>query len=147
MQYYATMHVLNIKPETVFQALSDPLRIRIVRLLSETGQEACLCELVDSLLEPQYKLSRHIKTLKQAGLLSASKDGRWIYHRLVVNTDYLINLYKMIILIPDQDGQYKEDLQRFSKRMSLRESGRCRIGIQNKTFQTDPPAKPSQSKN
>lgn len=77
------MHSINIKPSEIFQALADPTRIRIVRLLAETREEACLCELVDSILEPQYKLSRHVKVLRQAGLLTAEKEGRWVYHRLV----------------------------------------------------------------
>ena len=54
-----------------------------MRLLAMTGEETCLCELVDSLLEPQYKLSRHLKIIRQAGLLTAEKEGRWVYHRLV----------------------------------------------------------------
>ena len=134
MHYYATMHIINIPAETIFQALSDPIRLRIIRLLSTTDEEACLCEFVDSLLEPQYKLSRHIKSLKQAGLLSASKDGRWIYHRLVISTDYLKHLYQTILMLPDNEGQYAQDLKRFQKRMSLRDSGRCHVGIQNKNF-------------
>ena len=72
------MHLITVKPEQVFQALADRTRIRIMRLLVDTGEEICLCELVDSLQELQYKLSRHLKTLRQAGLLSAIKDGRWL---------------------------------------------------------------------
>lgn len=137
MHYCATMHIINIPAETIFQALSDPIRLRIIRLLSTTNEEACLCELVDSLLEPQYKLSRHIKNLKQAGLLSASKDGRWIYHRLVISTDYLKHLYQTVLMFPDKESQYAQDLKRFKKRMSLRDSGRCHVGIQNRDFQTE----------
>ena len=137
MHYCATMHIIDIQAETIFQALSDPIRLRIIRILSTTNEEACLCELVDSLLEPQYKVSRHIKILKQTGLLTASKDGRWVYHRLVISTDYLKHLYQTILMIPDPDAQYAQDLKRFQKRLLLRDSGRCRIGVQNKKFQTD----------
>ena len=72
------MHVISIEPHTIFQALADPLRVRIVRLLAATEAECCLCELVDSLAEPQYSVSKHVKVLKQAGLLSAEKEGRWV---------------------------------------------------------------------
>ena len=68
------MHLIKTQPEAIFQALSDPIRIRVIRLLNVTDEEACLCELVDSLLEPEYKLSRHIKILKSSGLLTARKD-------------------------------------------------------------------------
>lgn len=123
------MHVLNIPPEQVFQALSDSTRIRIVRLLAR-GQEACLCELVDSLLERQYKISRHLKVLRQVGLLSAEKDGRFIYHRLVDRPAHLAKLCATVRTLPDPEGTFAKDLRKFKDRMRLREAGRCRIGIQ-----------------
>ena len=125
------MHLINIQPQDLFQALADPTRIRIMHLLAMTGEEACLCELVDSLLEPQYKLSRHLKILRQAGLLTAEKEGRWVYHRLVHGIRYLEPLYQMLEALPDSDGVFAADLARFRERMCLREGGRCRVGIQN----------------
>jgi len=124
------MHSVNIKPSEVFQALADPTRIRIVRLLAETREEACLCELVDSLQEPQYKLSRHIKMLRQAGLLTTDKEGRWVYHRLVEGIPYLDRVHEALKALPDVDGLFARDLENFRRRMYLREAGRCRIGIQ-----------------
>ncbi len=123
------MHLLKTQPETIFQALSDPLRIRVIRLLTTTDEEACLCELVDSLLEPEYKLSRHIKILKSSGLLTARKDGRWVYHRLVNGVPYLESLYETINLLSDADGFFRKDLSNFKKRMRIREDGRCQAGI------------------
>lgn len=123
------MHLINIASHHIFQALADPLRVRVVRLMAVTGEEVCLCELVDSLQEPQYKLSRHLKILKQAGLVSAEKDGRWIYHRLV-DTTHLKRLYDTVKAIPDADSVFSRDFKRFERRMCLRERGRCRVGIQ-----------------
>lgn len=102
-----------------------------MRLLTIAGEETCLCELVDSLLEPQYKLSRHLKILRQAGLLTAEKEGRWVYHRLVRGIRFLEPLYQMLEALPDNDGVFAADLARFRERMCLREGGRCRVGIQN----------------
>lgn len=124
------MHVVAIAPKDVFQALADPLRIRIVRLLATTSEEACLCEFVDSLLEAQYKLSRHVKSLRQAGILSASKDGRWIYHKLVGEAALLKHLYAFVRALPDDGGVFASDVQRFRKRLRLRDNGRCKVGIQ-----------------
>lgn len=124
------MHVMNIQPELVFQALADPTRIRILRVLATSGEEACLCELVDSLLEPQYKLSRHLKVLRQVGLLAAEKDGRFVYHQMVVRHAHLKALYGVIRALPDSSGTFAADLRRFRERKRLRESGRCRVGIQ-----------------
>lgn len=123
------MQIITIQPETLFQSLADETRLRIVRLLATTAEEACLCELVDSLQEPTYKLSRHLKILRQAGLLSAQKDGRWVYHRLVSTPPYLKNLYATVCALPDPDGVFQADLARFEERMCLREGGRCRVGI------------------
>ena len=128
------MHLVNIDPAELFQALAEPTRIRIVRLLATTKEEACLCELVDSLLEPQYKLSRHLKILKQSGFLTTQKDGRWVYHRLVKGHTYLTHIYAAIRALPDREGTFVSDLERFQGRMCLRESGRCRVGIQTAEF-------------
>lgn len=123
------MQLITIQPEILFQALADETRLRIIRLMVTTGEEACLCELVDSLMEPAYKLSRHLKILRQAGLLSSHKDGRWVYHRLVSKLPYLETLHATVRALPDPDQVYQMDLARFKERMCLREGGRCRVGI------------------
>ena len=131
------MHLTRIPSDTVFQALADETRLRIVRLLVETGEESCLCELVDSLLEPSYKLSRHLKILRQAGLLSAQKEGRWVYHRLLAEPAYITRLYDVVRALPDADGVYAADLTRFRERLCLRDGGRCHIGIQSEGFRAE----------
>ena len=139
------MHIVNVPPQLVFQALADATRIRALRLLAAGREEACLCELVDSLLEPQYKLSRHLKVLRQAGLLATEKDGRFVYHKLVAHHRHLKMLYAAICALPDSDGVFAADLRRFTQRMRLRQSGRCRIGIQTASLaaQTDAAGKRS----
>ncbi|API73549.1 ArsR/SmtB family transcription factor [Ralstonia pseudosolanacearum] len=123
------MHLISANYEEAFQALADPTRIRIVRLLVQTGEECCLCELVDGLDEPQYKLSRHLKTLRQAGLLTAERDGRWVYHRLVAGVPHFDHLYEAVRALPDGDGAFAVDMARFRKCLCLREDGRCRRDI------------------
>lgn len=123
------MQVIEVRFEEIFQALSDSTRLRIVRLLAASRAEVCLCEFVDSLLEPQYKLSRHLKILRQAGLLSAEKEGRWVYHRLVSNSKQLTALFKLIASLPDDNEVHADDLARFNQRLCHREDGRCRVGV------------------
>lgn len=120
------MHVVTVKPESLFQALSDATRIRIVRLLAVSGDEVCLCDLADTLLEPEYKLSRHLKVLRQAGLLDAEKDGKWVYHRLIFSSTHLKSLYRYIKDIPDSEKSFTADLKRFEKRKRARQGLRCR---------------------
>ncbi len=61
-------------------ALSDETRLEIVRLLSHG--ERCVCELQDVLDCAQSRLSFHLKTLKDAGLVSDRRGGRWVYYAL-----------------------------------------------------------------
>jgi len=131
------MHSITIQPEEIFQALADETRLRIIRLMVATAEESCLCELVDSLLEPSYKLSRHLKILRQAGLLSSQKEGRWVYHRLVLEPSYLETLYATVRALPDPEGIYNADFERFRQRLCLREGGRCQIGIQSDEFKAE----------
>lgn len=131
------MQILEVSIESVFQALSDATRLRVVRLLQTSQEEACLCEMVDSLLEPQYKLSRHLKILRQTGILEIEKEGRWIYHRLVSNSNHLLALFRVIEDLPDPKRVYRDDLKRFRKRLSHREDGRCRVGVLTDELKTE----------
>src|ERR1700722_12040194 len=63
-----------------FRALADENRLRIVDLLR--GGERCVCELTDALDVGQSLLSFHLKTLKDAGLVTDRREGRWAYYTL-----------------------------------------------------------------
>ncbi len=63
-----------------FHALSDETRLRIVDRLSDG--EKCVCDLTDLLDAAQSRLSFHLKTLKDAGILKDRRDGRWVYYYL-----------------------------------------------------------------
>lgn len=64
----------------VFHALSDETRLRILECLR--GNERCVCELTDTLAAAQSRLSFHLKVLKDAGLITDRRDGRWMYYTL-----------------------------------------------------------------
>lgn len=123
------MHRVGIELHELFGALSDPTRVRILRLLLSSKEEVCLCELSDSLAEPEYKLSRHVKVLKSAGLLTSVRDGKWVYHGLVKDPRYLKTFYKAIQDFPDDSKLSVKDMSRFLKRLGLRDSGRCKTGV------------------
>jgi ArsR family transcriptional regulator len=63
-----------------FHALSDETRLEIVRLLSHG--ERCVCELQDALEAAQSRLSFHLRVLKDAGLVTDRRDGRWVHYSL-----------------------------------------------------------------
>jgi ArsR family transcriptional regulator len=75
----------------VFHALADPLRLKIVDLLR--SQERCVCELCDDLGVNQSKLSFHLKTLKEAKLVNARQEGRWMYYSLRLEQFALVEQY------------------------------------------------------
>src|SRR2546429_4086132 len=77
----ATATLTNVgQAARAFHALSDETRLDIVRLLSHG--ERCVCELQDALGAAQSRLSFHLKTLKDAGVVSDRREGRWVYYAL-----------------------------------------------------------------
>ena len=63
-----------------FHAFADETRSAIIERLSEGEQ--CVCDLTDMLDTGQSRLSFHLKTLKDAGIVKDRRDGRWIYYSL-----------------------------------------------------------------
>jgi ArsR family transcriptional regulator, arsenate/arsenite/antimonite-responsive transcriptional repressor len=68
-----------------FKALADPTRIAIVNRLAGAG-EVCVCAFVDDLDLSQPTISHHLRILREAGLVEASRRGTWAYYRLVPET-------------------------------------------------------------
>ncbi len=61
---------------SVMKALSDPNRVRIVKMLQQ--RMMCVCELQAALGLAQPTVSKHLKVLEEAGLVSRKKDGLWV---------------------------------------------------------------------
>lgn len=64
----------------LFHALADSTRLKIVERLR--GGEQCVCNLTDALETGQSRLSFHLKTLKDAGVVTDRRQGRWVYYAL-----------------------------------------------------------------
>lgn len=71
--------------ETLFKALADTTRLRILGLLLDG--EICVCHIHQSLGLPQPKVSRHLAYLRRAGLVDARKDGLWVHYCLARMAD------------------------------------------------------------
>src|SRR5262249_36947140 len=65
-----------------FKALADPTRVAIVNRLASLG-ETCVCDLTEAFDLSQPTVSHHLKLLREAGLIEASRRGTWAYYRLV----------------------------------------------------------------
>ena len=90
---------------SVLKALAEPLRVEVIELLKE--QELCVCDLCDRLQVSQSKLSFHLKTLKNAGIVRSRQQGKWIYYRL--------NLSQLVEL-----EQYLAEFRRYSPQLPTR---------------------------
>ncbi len=65
---------------TLLRAVADPNRMRILKCLQ--ARPACVCELVQALGLPQPRVSRHLKTLRDAGLVVNTRNAQWVEYAL-----------------------------------------------------------------
>ncbi len=75
----------------LFQAFSDPYRAQVIELLR--NRELCACDIAESLEISPSKLSFHLKTLREAGLIIGTQEGRWIYYRLCLSQFLVLEQY------------------------------------------------------
>ena len=83
-----------VELETLFKALADRHRVKILNLLARVGDEAiCVCDFTEPLGLKQPTVSYHLKQLTDAGLLLREKRGSFAYYRLADGAlDRLSNL-------------------------------------------------------
>ncbi len=66
------------------EALADPVRLRLLSVVaSNTGGEACVCDISVGIEVSQPTVSHHLKVLRTAGLLRSERRGSWVYCRVV----------------------------------------------------------------
>ena len=71
--------------ETLFRALADRTRLRLLNLMA--AGEVCVCFFVEVLGESQPKISRHLAYLRRAGVVSARREGKWMHYRISTPAD------------------------------------------------------------
>ena len=107
---------------TVFKALSDETRLRILKLL-EQG-ELCVCDIVAALDMVQPKVSFHLAVLKDAGLIKDRKQGKWV-HYSIDNADMFRRFLLLSALERVQAESVRDDskrLQEFLKTKTIKEN-------------------------
>jgi ArsR family transcriptional regulator len=81
----------DISPEqastlaSVFKALADPHRVRIVNLLANAAEPVCVCDFMPQLGLAQGTVSFHLKKLLDVGLLEREQRATWAYYSLKRN--------------------------------------------------------------
>lgn len=139
-----------VNPVEIFKALGDETRLRLVNLFLHTDEDLCVCEMVDALELPQYQISKHLTSLKNAGLLQASRKGTWVYYRLDREAPFLRDLCKMLSRHLNTPA-FVDDAAKVKQRLSLREAGRCVVGFVaaaqiNQTLRQQPKRRNHESK-
>lgn len=116
MQLFAYLNRPMIKTSLeqsllVFKALSDPNRLRLYWLLTHVGEAVCVCEAMRVLDHPQYEASKHLKQLREAGLVEAEKRGRFVYYKVASSNGSFVQGIAQAVNAIDSDS-FKEDKQR-----------------------------------
>lgn len=88
----------------IIKALSDITRLKIIWLLTNIDEKICVSEIVEVLEEHQYKVSRHLRVLKDASLIYEEKEGKLVFYYLVAPKDeFQFLLKKAISVIPKSE--------------------------------------------
>ncbi len=102
---------------TVFKALSDETRLRILKLL-EDG-ELCVCDIVAAFDTIQPKVSFHLAALKAAGLVKDRREGKWMHYK-IDDTDLFKRLLIISVMEKIPDGTLAEDRKRLKEFMKTK---------------------------
>ena len=95
----------------ILKALSDPNRVRILKMLEK--KDLCVCEISAILKLANSTVSKHLSILRQAGLIYGDKEGKWVYYKLVKapTSLYLTNLMPLIKEWLNEDAVIRYDLK------------------------------------
>ena len=69
----------------LFAALADTTRLRLLNLMA--GHEVCVCYFVEILRLGQPKISRHLAYLRNAGIVAARREGKWMHYSICPPAD------------------------------------------------------------
>lgn len=104
----------------VFKALSDVTRLKMMWLLYSIDSKISVSEMIEVLQINQYNASKHLKILKDAGMIYRKKDGRWKYY-YYINKDTRFDTYikKTVMEIPRE--LIEQEVLRCKMRLTMRD--------------------------
>lgn len=94
-------------------ALSEPLRLRLLALISEHG-EACVCQLTHATQASQPSVSKHLGILRDAGLLAQRRDAQWMLYRIADLGEGAGTVLRGALEGIDSEPQHLADLARMA---------------------------------
>jgi ArsR family transcriptional regulator len=106
--------MLNKQTE-IFKSLSDPNRIRILKMLQI--KPLCVCEITDILGLAPSTVSEHLSVLKKSGFITDKKDGKWINYHLKNDSaePELASLLTALHFMVQSDQTIKGDRKKLAK--------------------------------
>ncbi|MBU2884613.1 metalloregulator ArsR/SmtB family transcription factor [Gilvimarinus agarilyticus] len=116
------------------KALADPNRLRLFWLLAHIDQRICVAEAMDVLGESHYNVSRNLKILLKANIVTASREGKWVFYTL--NNDgsaFNQQILAAVRHIPAQE--FSGEIQRCQLRLNMRRDGQCVVGPDSPEWQ------------
>lgn len=114
----------------IFKALSDNTRLRIMWLLISIDSKISVSEIIDVLDESQYNVSKHLKILKNAGLVFEKKEGKWTFYHYCPSAEIFNKLvHEAVMAIPRQ--LLDKEIEKCHKRLAMRIDGKCIYGAKS----------------
>lgn len=94
-------------------ALADETRLRLLNLMRES--EVCVCFLVEVLGESQPKISRHLAYLRNAGIIEARRNGKWIHYKIIKSPDaYAAQVLRDTLLWLDSQEEMRAEYKKLA---------------------------------
>ncbi len=107
----------------VMKALSDRSRVKIIKMLQH--KTMCVCEMRAALELAQPTVSKHLRLLEEAGLVSSQKDGQWVNYYLTdgASSPYVAAILGNLRHWMDEDPEINELIERLP---SIRREDICK---------------------
>ncbi len=94
----------------VMKALSDPTRVKIVKMLER--RILCVCEIRAVLEVAQSTVSKHLKILEEAGILTSFREGIWVNYRIDPQNEYAEKLLSLIGGYLNEEEEIKKTIEK-----------------------------------
>ena len=96
----------------IFKALSDPNRVRILKMLER--KQLCVCEVTSILQLAPSTVSKHLSILREAGFITEVKSGKWVEHKINRESDNLV-VSQLLALLPVWENDNEDVLNDLSR--------------------------------
>jgi len=109
----------------IFKALGEETRLRIMALLV-SGQELCVCDIMAALNLPQSTVSRHLSSLRHAGLVDDRRQGIWMHYQISrQGSEHAAAIFDLLTEMLSELDQSAADQRRLNEHLTTKEKTSC----------------------